>query len=100
VTATGATRRDERQEILEPRTTDRLKPRTTDTVVHGSSIGCRSQSRIAESKNTNLLNIFVAKKHEDSHVEISTISTGLSFLIVTTITKTTTKTRTTIFISS
>jgi len=58
------------------------------------------QSWIAESKNTNLLNIFVTKKHEDSHVELSTISTGLSFLIVTTITKTTTKTRTTIFISS
>ena len=35
-------------------------------------------------KNTNLLNIFVTKKHEDSHVEFSTISTAFSFLIVTT----------------
>jgi len=42
------------------------------------------QSRIAESKNTNLLNIFVTKKHKDSHVELSTSSTGFSFLIVTT----------------
>ena len=33
------------------------------------------------------MNNFVTKKHEDSHVELSTISTGLSFLIVTTITK-------------
>jgi len=42
------------------------------------------RSRIAESKTPNLLNTFVTKKHEDSHVEFSTISTGSSFLIVTT----------------
>jgi len=36
-------------------------------------------------KNTKtLLNIFVTNKHEDLHVEFSTISTGFSFLIVTT----------------
>ena len=36
------------------------------------------------------MNIFVTKKHEDSHVEFNTSSTGSSFLIVTIITKTTT----------
>ena len=46
------------------------------------------QSRIAESKTPKILNIVVTKKHEDSHVELSTSSTGLSFLIVTTNTKT------------
>ena len=51
-------------------------------------------------KHQKILNIVFTKQHEDSHVELSTSSTGLSFLIVTTITKTTTKTRTTIFISS
>jgi len=39
---------------------------------------------IAVNKTPKLLNIFVTKKHEDSHVEFSTISTGFSFLIVTT----------------
>ena len=53
------------------------------------------QSRIAENKTPNLLNTFVTKNHEDSHVDLSTISTAFSFLIVTTITKTT-KTRTSI----
>ena len=43
-----------------------------------------TQSRIAASKTPKLLNIFVTKKHEDSHVEFSTISTASSFLIVTT----------------
>jgi len=43
-----------------------------------------AQSRIAANKTPNLLNIFVTNKHEDLHVEFSTISTGFSFLIVTT----------------
>ena len=39
-------------------------------------------------KHQKILNIVVTKQHEDSHVELSTSSTGLSFLIVTTNTKT------------
>jgi len=39
----------------------------------------KTQSRIAANKTPNLLNIFVTNKHEDLHVEFSTISTGFSF---------------------
>ena len=39
---------------------------------------------LQQVKHQKLLNIFVTKKHEDSHVEFSTISTVFSFLIVTT----------------
>jgi len=38
----------------------------------------------AQKRKSLLLNTFVTKKHEDSPVESSTSSTGLSFLIVTT----------------